>query len=183
MNKKNRYSVFYFFLIVVSYSFTQEALPRKDYEPAGLNPVYALDIGSNFDENGFIPEVYEYYDAYSAFKLSLEPLIFNEEYAFLIGNWKLNYSKEKVFSETERLEMCDQFIIKRKSNTIYFDVGIPIPIYKGQNNDLYIFTYWREILKKIVYDNGNIYIYHLVNDFWVLDAIQEKGKYRYFKVK
>ncbi len=171
-------------LLILSFaSFAQETLKRESHEPSGLNPVYALDIGSNFDENGFIPEVYEYYNNCSVFKKKLLQLSYSSKYDFLLGNWKLLDFKERTFDETEQLEMCDKFIIKIKSNKIYFDVGIPIPIYKGLNDDLYIFTYWREILKKIIFLNGNIYIYHLVNDLWELDAIHENGKYAYTKVK
>jgi len=163
--------------------FSQESFQREIYEPAGLNPIYTLDLPSNFNEEGFIPKVEEYHASCSEYREKLETLKFNQDLIFLVGHWKLLNYKKRIFSETERLEMSEEFQIEVRSNNIIFNNGIPIPIYKGSNNELYIFTYWIGVLKRIVYVNGCIYIYHLVNDFWILDAIQENGEYAYHKIK
>ena len=182
MNKYYKIILFWVLLILSFTSFAQETLKRESHEPSGLNPVYALDIGSNFDENGFIPEVYEYYEICTKFKSTLKKLPSDNKYDYLLGQWKLNAIKIVTIPKLEGFDLCDNFAIEKRSGSIYFIDGTPCPIYTNNYGDMYYFTDWRGILKKIVCNHKNIYIYHLVNDFWILDIVQTKGKYSYLKI-
>lgn len=181
MNKKLICTISSFLLVLISYSFSQGVLPRKEYEPAGLNPVYALDLPSNFNDTGFRPEVYEYYDICNKFKTTLKMLSNDKGYDFLLGKWKLNEPTSEVIPNLEGFDLCNNFIIRIQTGYFYFVDGIPCPIYTNNYGDLYYFTDWRGILKKIIYFQEKIQIYHLVNDLWVLDIVQGKDKHSYYK--
>ncbi len=177
MSKTLKLLWFSFIFALFFSSFAQKILPREASEPAGLNPVYALDIDSNFKNSEVIPEVHEYHQACSDFVKKLIPLKYNTNYAYLIGHWNLINYEDKAYNETELLDMCNNFFIRKDNGYLYFTSMRPVPLYIGSNNELYFISDWRYILKKLVFSNGHLYIYHLTNDQWILDIIQNNGKY------
>ncbi|MFA6857838.1 MAG: hypothetical protein WCR31_11570 [Treponema sp.] len=59
--------------------------------------------------------------------------------------------------------------------------GRPCILYQNKTNDIYYKTSWRGVLKKLVFTDSGIYLYHLKYNQWELDTLSKNGKYWYIE--
>ena len=158
-----------------------KSFPRKDNEPANMDPDKLLDSETHYTKElgEYAKEEWEQLE--SIFSLPRYP---STDPLDIVGEWRLKGYDKATSTATERWRGTDYFDIFELGNpagTYSFHSSVHhSPIYQGKSGELYIIPTWLYGTLKQLYLMGNrIYIYVLVEDEWVLDPIHESGKNYY----
>lgn len=187
-------------------------LPRKEYEPKSLDPVYTLDIPSNFINGEPRPECNYYADTVERFLAGME-VMDDETFQEIKGYWILNgtpkskkspsgfyYGVEEITIEREKeypvSKLKDSNYVPKEDDIqddpVYYRVEKNVPIicnsgasvlYQNKFGEIYFKSSAWGILKKLIFTDSGIYLYHLKYDQWELDTLYNNGKYWYIKNK
>ena len=102
------------------------------------------------------------------------------DFSYLKGNWELHtVSGEKVNASSyyfsNKFSISEE-VYKGKSNLIFRNGPFTSKLYKGKDNQVYIFIRGVSFLKQIKILDEKLYFYILDGNEWKLDSIHEEGK-------
>ncbi len=94
-----------------------------------------------------------------------------------VGVWKLTDQLGNLVGH-HSFNFSDTIEISMYKNSIVFDNwGNRSFLYAGNNDRLYIFSRWINIIRQINVIDDKMYVYIVDDNKWVLDPIHENGKY------
>lgn len=102
------------------------------------------------------------------------------DFGYLKGNWELyTVSGEKANASSyyfsNKFSISEE-VYKGKSNLIFRNGPFTSKLYKGKDNQVYIFIRGVSFLKQIKILDEKLYFYILDGNEWKLDSIHEEGK-------
>lgn len=98
-----------------------------------------------------------------------------------VGVWKLTDQLGNLIGR-HSFNFSDTIEISMYKNSIVFDNwGNRSFFYAGNNDRLYIFSRWINIIRQINVIDDKMYVYIVDDNKWVLDPIHENGKYFFTK--
>ena len=158
-------------------------LPRKSFEPAGLNPKYTLDIPENFKNQRWGPETQAYNNAVDKFIGTLKSVYHTKATDYLLGIYKLENSvvENNMPDNYIGTNLVIGKVNKEDNDRLSIGSGDVDYLYTN-GSDFYYETTWTYVLMKMIYSNGEIYVYYLDGNFWKLNAYHGDGKYPYKRV-